>query len=130
MQKKILNLSLLLTSLIAYFEWGNTTSHAFLFEAERDILGKLVINPWAVLHPFIMIPLAGQLILLFTLFQKVPKKILTYCGIAGIGIIVFFLFVVGIINLNWKITLASLPFVVLTIVTAMQYRTKKINITI
>lgn len=69
MKAKILNLLLILTSLIGYLEWGKDAS-VFFFQAEAQILSKLFTDTQSVLHPLILLPLAGQLLLLITLFQK------------------------------------------------------------
>ena len=80
MKSKILNLTLILTSLIGYLEWGQDMS-MFLFQGELDVISKLFTDPLSVLHPFTLLPLLGQILLLITLFQKNPSKVLTYVGI-------------------------------------------------
>jgi hypothetical protein len=55
----------------------------------------------------------GQLLLLFTLFQKTPNKILTFAGTAGIGILILLMFVIGLITLSYKITLSTIPFLII-----------------
>lgn len=109
MKSKILNLGLILTSLFGYLEWGSG-NHVFLFQAEWELLGKLFTNPASVVHPFTVLPLAGQLMLVFTLFQRTPGKGLTLTGLACISILLVFMFIVGVMALSWKIVLSTLPF--------------------
>lgn len=108
-RSKILNSLLIITSLFGYLEWG-TQNRVFLFEAEGQIILKLFNHPEAVLHPFTVLPLAGQVILLITLFQNQPGKGLTYAGLAGIAVLMVMILVIGLISLNAKIFLSALPF--------------------
>jgi hypothetical protein len=73
MKSKILNLGLILTSVFGYLEWGSG-NHAFMFQAEAELLGKLFTDPASVVHPFTLLPLAGQLMLEITWFQPKPGK--------------------------------------------------------
>ena len=111
MKTKILNLLLIVFSLLGYLEWGNDNS-SFLFEAEAEIFSKLFTDPGSVVHPFTMLPLAGQLLLLVTLFQKKPNKWLTFTGMGGIGILLVFMFLIGLISLNVSILISTIPFFV------------------
>ena len=123
MKHKILNLALVLTSLIGYLEWG-TGSKMFLFQGEMEILSKLFTDPGSVLHPFTLLPLFGQILLLVTLAQKQPGKWLTYIGLACIGILLVFMFVIGLISFNYKILLSTLPFLVTAVLTIRHLRRK------
>lgn len=123
-KSKILNALLILTSLVGYLEWGGN-NHMFLFQAEMDIFNKLLIEPKAVIHPLIILPLLGQLFLLVTLFQKKPRKMLTGIGMGFLGILLVIMFVIGIVSLNIKIILSTLPFMVIAGLTIKHYRKVK-----
>jgi hypothetical protein len=130
MKSKILNLLLVITSLLGYLEWSGD-SHSFIFEAEAEFFVKLLNNPIAALHPFTILPLAGQLLLLITLFQKTPSKRLTYIGIIGLGLLLGFMFIIGIISGHYKILFSTLPFLSVAAITIRHYRnhkaTKEVN---
>ena len=111
MKVKILNALLVVTSLFGYLEWGQT-NNMFLFEAEAEILTKLIRDPQSILHPFTLLPLFGQILLLITLFQKTPGKWLTFVGMAGIGVLLTFMFLIGILSMNVKILVSTLPFMI------------------
>lgn len=111
MQKKIINLLTILSSLCIYLEWGNH-QHSFLASAEAEVFRKLLTEPSDVLHPLTILPLAGQIILLISLFQKIPARRLTLTGLALLGILPLFICVIGIISLNYKIALSTLPFLI------------------
>ena len=121
MKSKTLNFLLIIFSLFGYLEWSGN-NHLFLFEAEIEIFSKLFTSPISVLHPFIVLPIAAQFILLFTLFQKKPSKKLTYISIFCLGILLGFMLIIGIISLNYKIALSTIPFIVVSIVTMLHHR--------
>ncbi len=121
MQSKLLNAGLIISSLFGYLEWSGN-SHMFLFQAEADLFAKLFSNPLSVLHPFTMLPIIGQIILLITLFQKTPNRTLTYIGMIGLGLLLGFMFVIGVISGNYKITLSTVPFLFIVGLTVRYYR--------
>ena len=123
MKSKILNLLLILTSLIGFLEWGKNNK-LFLFQAEAEIISKLFTDPISVIHPFTIFPLVGQILLLFTLFQKKPNRMVTFISIGAIGILLSFMFVIGLISLNYKILLSTIPFLVIAFLTIKHYRNK------
>ena len=124
MKSKILNFLLIIFSLIGYLEWS-VNNHTFLFEAEIEILSKLFVNPKSVIHPFIILPIISQFLLLVTLFQKSASKKLTYISIFGLGLLVYFLLFVGLISLNYKIVISTIPFVLLSILTILHHSKQK-----
>ncbi len=113
MTKKILNILLIFASLIGYLEWGQNNSQ-FLFQIETEIIFKLFTNTTSIIHPLIIIPLAGQILLIISLFQKEPGRWLSFIGIGSIGILLLFILLAGILSMNVKIILSSLPFLVIS----------------
>ena len=124
MKSKILNVLLIITSLIGYLEWSGDSS-SFLFQAEAEIFSKLFSDPQSVLHPFTVIPFIGQLLLVFTLFQNKPSRILTYTGIFALGFLMVFLFVIGLISMNLKIAGSTVPFLAVAVLTVINLRKVK-----
>jgi hypothetical protein len=121
MKAKILNSLLLVTSLLGYLEWGGN-HHLFLFQAEADIFTKLITEPKSVLHPFVLLPIIGQVLLLISLFQKTPHKALTYIGIGCLGVLLAFMFIVGIMSVSYKIIISTIPFLACAIYTIVFYK--------
>ena len=121
MKRKIANGLAILTSLFGYLEWGGGNG-AFLFQAELEVLGKLVSDPVSAAHPFTLIPLLGQVLLLVTLFQKEPSRWLTYIGLACVGLLLVFMFLIGLLAFNVKVLLSMVPFVVTAIFAIMAAR--------
>jgi hypothetical protein len=123
MNIKYLNLGLLLSSLIGYLEWGENS--AFLFETEAEILVKMFSDPLSILHPFVLLPFFGQILLIITLFQKKPSKVLTYIGIGCIGLLLLLMFLIGVMELHLKILGSTLPFLILSVLTILTFRKQK-----
>lgn len=121
MKTKVFIALCFLSSLIGYLEWGSDQS-MFLFQSEWDILQKLFTDPKSVAHPFILLPLFGQVLLLLSLFQKKPHRLMVYLGLAGIGILLLFMFVIALISFNPKITLSTLPFLVFSFLTIKSFK--------
>ena len=84
----------------------------FLFQGEADVLKTLFADPQSAMHPFILLPLAGQILLVITLLQKTPGRLLTYLGMTGIGVLLLFMFFIGFLGSNFKILLSTLPFLI------------------
>lgn len=126
MKSKILNFLLIVFSLFGYLEWSGN-QHIFLLEAEIEIFYKLFINPKSVIHPFIILPIIAQFLLLFTLSQKTPSKKLTYISIFGLGLLLGFMLFVGLVSLNYKIVISTIPFVLLSILTILHHRKQKVK---
>ena len=126
MKSKILNLLLIVTSLFGYLEWGGNNS-ILLFQAEADIISKLSTDPTSVIHPFILLPLVGQILLLVSVFQNKPSHLLTYIGMACLALLLGFMFVIGILGLNYKIIFSTLPFLVVAGTAIFHYRKIKMQ---
>jgi len=123
MKRKILNLLLMITSLFGYLEWG-TENKMFLFQGEWEVLVKLFQDPVAAAHPFTLMPLFGQILLLITLFQREPGKILTFIGLACLSLLLLFMFLIGILSLNFKILLSTIPFIITGVLVMIESRRK------
>lgn len=123
MKSKILNFLLLITSLLGYLEWGGN-NHIFLFKAEAEFFLKLFADPISVIHPFTILPLVGQILLLITLFQKTPNKTLSFISILGLGLLLGFIFIIGLMSLNFKVIISTIPFIVVSVLTIRNYKNK------
>lgn len=107
--KKII-LGLFVSSFIGYLEWGNQSQ--FIAEIELDLLLKITQTVEAFIHPFILLPLLGQIVLLITFLLPKPKIWLAIIASSGIALLFLMLFLIGILNSNLKMTCCSLPFLV------------------
>ncbi len=121
MKEKVLSVLLILTSLMGYLEWGQG-QHLFLLQAEKEILLKLWTDPKSVLHPLILMPLLGQILLAITIVQKTPSRILVYIGMGSLSILLGLMCIIGIISFNLKILCSTLPFLVLSVFTLIHFK--------
>jgi hypothetical protein len=121
MKAKILNALLIISSLFGYLEWGQG-QQTFLFQVEADIISKLFSDPQSIIHPFIIFPLFGQVLLFLTLFKKIPQRKMTYIGLLALGILLLFIFFIGLMSLNYKIILSTIPFLLFAVLTVKHLR--------
>lgn len=112
MKSKLLNLGILITSLLGYHEWG-TDNQYFIFQMEWEVITKMLDDVTAGLHPLILLPMAGQILLLISLFQKEPGRLLTYLGTGMLCLILAFIFLIGLLNLDIKVIASFIPFIVM-----------------
>lgn len=120
---KILIVLLIVTSLLGYLLWGGG-NHAFLFQAEWEVLSQLFTHPRAVLHPFTLLPLISQWLLVWALFQPKPHKGLVYVSIAGLGLLLGFMFLIGCISMNINIIISCIPFLLVAALTLFYLKIK------
>lgn len=124
MKIKILILLIILSSFFGYLEWGKD-SKMFLIEGEIDIISKLFSNPGSVLHPFIILPLLGQALLIITLFQTKSGKTLSLLGISFIALLILLITFISVISLNYKMFLSTIPFIILSVMRISLYKKDK-----
>lgn len=117
---------LIFSSVFGYLEWGGNNS-VFLYEAEYSIIEQLFKNTKEALHPFIIIPLVGQVLLIILLFRKKPSKKLIYSSIVCLALLLGFMFIIGLLSLNFKIILSVIPFWVVTVFTIVTLRKNESN---
>jgi hypothetical protein len=126
MKSKIFNTLLIISSFFGFLEWGQNNK-MFLIQLEAEIFSKILKDPASLIHPFIILPLLGQILLLVTLFQKNPNRIMTYLGIGGIGLIMALLFLIGCLNINFSILFSTIPFLVISFYTIRHHMKKRFD---
>lgn len=109
MQQKLALLCAVLSLLVGYMEWGGGNS-AFVYQAEYQILFQSGSKADSFTHPLVLLPFAGQLLLLVALFQTRPNRRLVFIGLAAMGLLAAMLLLVGLLARSPKIVLSVLPF--------------------
>lgn len=109
-KQRMLNGALLISSLVGYLQWGDG-QHAFLIQSEWEVLSKLLYDPMSAIHPFTIAPLVGQVVLLVTLFQKKPERLMTFVGMGSLAALLLFILFVGVWAGNIRMILSVIPFV-------------------
>lgn len=112
---KLLIVLVVVSSFFGFLEWGN--KHYFLIQIEIELILKATSDFKSVIHPFTIIPFLSQLLLIVSLFQVKPNRLLVSISIVGLLLLMGFIFFIGIIVLNWKIILSALPFLIVSIIT-------------
>lgn len=110
--------------MFGYLEWGKD-QHSFIFQTEAEIFSKLFSSPQSLLHPFILIPLFGQLLLLFTIISKKQSKAITITAIISISLLMLLLLFIGILDLKYKILFSTFPFLITAIIAFRIYLKKQ-----
>jgi hypothetical protein len=105
--KKII-LGLFISSFIGYLEWGNQKT--ILGIIEYQLLFEKSFAQETFLHPFVIIPLMGQIALLFMFFAEHPRFWSVLLAASGVGLLFLMLLLVGIISTNFKIIISTLPY--------------------
>ena len=123
MKASLFNALLLMASLVGYLEWGKSNK-SFLFGAEAEVLSKALTDPLSVIHPLTILPMLGQVLLLITLFQHKPGRMMTTIAIGSISLLFLLIFAIGCMSLNFKILFSSVPFLTLAFFT-LKYHWKK-----
>ena len=121
MKTKILNLAVLISSLFGYLEWGVDNS-SFLFQSELEVLRQMLTDPLSIMHPFILLPVAGQVMLLIAAFKKGSSKLLSYLGIAFLAVLLLFILFIGLMELNLKTIISIIPFLISSIMLILHLR--------
>ena len=104
--QRLINTAIVVGSLTPYLEWGGGNA-AFLAQVEYTLLFGGTTSSDAFLHPMVGLPLTGQLLILFTLLQHTPSRLLTTVGVALLSVLVLLIAVVGVLSLNGKIVLST-----------------------
>lgn len=122
----LLVLGTILGSFSGYLEWGGGNS-AFMLEGEIEVIQQLMKSPKNAIHPFTILPLIGQLLLVLVLIRSKWMKWFLYIGILGIGTLYSFILIIGLMSLNLKIVASVIPFFVMAIWTIRLYRKLQVS---
>lgn len=107
----LLNLGLLIAFQFCYLKWPNHSM--FVFEAEYDIFSKTESLFNNLMHPIILLGLITQLLLLLGFVLKYFNKKINNIAVLLLSILVLFIFLIGILDWNYKIITSTTPFLIL-----------------
>lgn len=108
---RLLNLGLLIAFQFCFLEWPNHSM--FVFEAEYDIFSKTESLFNNLMHPIILLGLITQLLLLLGFVLKYFNKKINNIAVLLLSILVLFIFLIGILDWNYKIITSTTPFLIL-----------------
>ncbi len=108
-RRRWINGFLVLSSLVGYLRWGGG-QNAFFLEIEAGILSELTNKPLDLLHPAIGMPFSGQILLLITLFQSVPNRVVSWLGFGLLSPLILFVLIISIAAGELEMMLSVLPY--------------------
>ena len=111
---RVLLPALVLTFLCGYMEWGQGQS-AFLAQTEYELFFRRDHSTESMSHPFVLLPFAGQMMLLVNTFLARPRRRLATAGIVLMGILALMILLVGTLSRNPRTVLSVMPFLALAI---------------
>jgi len=110
----ILKALLLLSTFLGYLEWGEGQS-SFIFQSEWEVLKKIHEDPLSIIHPFILLPIAGQILLIVDILKKNHGKKLSLIAIVLMSLLYLMILFIGFLEMNYKMLLSTLPFIIFSI---------------
>ncbi|UMY65497.1 MULTISPECIES: hypothetical protein [unclassified Flavobacterium] len=117
---RIFATALLLTSGLAWLEWGTHSQCLFAMEFYLLTGGA---GEGTFLHPAVALPLLGQVLLLVAVFM--PRRWLLLTGIPPLFLLLLLVFLPGVLAGNVRMALSPLPFLVLSVLALLATRTKR-----
>lgn len=106
---KLALLCLFLSFHFCYLEWGGDNA-AFLFQMEYQILFQQNNVADSMMHPAVLIPFVGLLLVLLALFQKQPDNRIVWAALLCMGLFVLLVLLIGILSGSPRIALSTMPF--------------------
>jgi hypothetical protein len=114
MKLRFINIALLLSFLICYLEWGGNNS-GFVSQLEYQLFAQGSNLHRSILHPFILLPLTGQLLLLYNTLAPKPRRVLTIPALLLLSLLVLMVLLTGILSGNWKMIVSTIPYLVVSV---------------
>jgi hypothetical protein len=62
------------------------------------------------MHPFVLVPLIGQILVVISLFLKGPGRKISLAILISLGLLVLLILLTGIMGSNWRVMLSTVPF--------------------
>ncbi|MDX2284551.1 MAG: hypothetical protein NW241_10325 [Bacteroidia bacterium] len=119
--KRLIPALVLLTGPLAYLEWGGG-QHGFLGQIEYGIFFGPDASLKNLLHPLILLPVCGQLLLACTLFLRHPSRALSLAGTALQAPLLLLVLAAGILSGNLRMILSCVPFWAAAVLQLLAYR--------
>ena len=118
--QRILIVLLILSFQFCYLRWGGGHS-AFIFQMEYELLFSGKTSAGSFIHPAILLPLSGQILLLVSLFQSSPQRWRTLTGVALTSLLVLLMLLAGVLAKDGKMVTSCLPFTLMALVYVLRF---------
>lgn len=113
-QLRLTNLLLLISFFFIYLEWGHGSS-SFMFDVLREMFDKKDDLLSTLLHPVVLPTLVGLILLLTCVLLPRINRWFNLLAVLLPSAIVAFVFLIGVFGMNARITLSTLPFILVSI---------------
>jgi len=113
---RIYSIAFLLGFFMCHFVWGNHSE--FLLKMQYEVLFDS--KDTSLMHPLIIAPAIGELVLLISLFK--PNKNLILTGMVLLGCLVVFVLLAGIFSAQTKMIVSTLPFILTSLSFVRNYK--------
>lgn len=111
---RIISAGLFISFLLCYLEWGRTNA-GFIFQMEYELFASSKDLENSFSHPLVLLPFAGQLLLLYNTVSPKPHRRLTLYCVILLSLLVLMILLGGLLLLNLKIVGSVLPFLAFTV---------------
>lgn len=120
-RRRWLNIALLFTSGLGYLEWAD--QRAVLFGVEGQLLSQMFDRGAALVHPAVVLPFFGQLLLISACITNPPKLWQTYVASMAIGMLHLMILYIGSLQGNFLMIASVLPFLTLSVLAVIRRKT-------
>ena len=120
---RLIKIAILVSFLFCYLDWGHDQS-GFIFQLGYEVLTKHA-DANSFMHPLVLAPFAGLIILLISIFLPGAAKGLTVAGMAMCGVLALMFLLVGILKMDFKIAGSTIPFLCFSSLYLVMARSKK-----
>lgn len=108
---RLLYLLLAVSPWICYLEWGGGNA-GFLLVMEWQIIFETKNFVDTFSHPLVLLPMAGQLFIFIAAIHPDRMRFLAITGHIMLSLLIFMIFIAGLLQFNVKIIGSALPFMV------------------
>jgi hypothetical protein len=122
---KLSNIALFIAFLFVYLDWGHDGAE-FIWQLESSILIGSDHNAVLLINPFFILALIGQVLLIISTIKSKPSRRVTTYGVVFLSAIVVPVLIIGLLVSKVKITLSTLPFLLLATIFIIKARSVKI----
>jgi hypothetical protein len=120
---RLLYLLLAVTPWICYLEWGGDNA-GFLIMMEWQIIFETKNFVDTFSHPLVLLPMMGQLFIFIAAIHPDRMRFLAITGHIMLSLLIFMIFLAGLLQFNLKIISSALPFIVCSYLFYSTYQKK------
>lgn len=121
---RIISALLLITFLICYLKWGQDQG-GLIIVLEYKLIFEQAKSAESLIHPLVIIPFLGQIILIWNVIRKRPDRRIALGGMISLGILVLMITLVAFLSRNLFMILSIVPFWIVSIILIRSYKKLK-----